>query len=226
MNTKSLRLGAILLCVIVAAGRNLQAQGLTATILGRVFDQSGAVVPGARIVATNVGTGYKQEGTTNESGFYSLPALPTGVYSVEATMQGFGTLKHSSVTLTTNQQVVIDLTLSPGTMEQTVEVKSEAQILQTQEATVNAKIYLDQIENLPLNSRSPFELGLMAPSTQVSRQQSGPAMQLTINAQNANGFKLMFDGLEAGIGGDAQYWAGNNFNLSVTSLDAIQEGPV
>jgi len=223
MNTKSLRLGATLLCIIVAMAGNLQAQGLTATILGRVFDQSGAVVPGARIVVTNVGTGYKQEAVTNESGSYTLPALPTGTYSVEATMQGFGTLRQSSVTLTTNQQVVIDLTLTPGTMEQTIEVKSETQILQTQEATVNAKIYLDQIQNLPLNSRSPFELGLMAPSTQVSRQQSGSAMQLTINAQNANGFKLMFDGMEAGIGGDAQYWAGNNFNLSVTSLDAIQE---
>jgi hypothetical protein len=108
-------------------------------------------------------------------------------------------------------------------MEQTIEVKGESQSLQTQEATVNAKIYLDQIETYSLNSRSPFELGLMAPSTQISRQQSGSAMQLTINAQNANGFKLMFDGMEAGIGGDAQYWAGNNFNLSVTSLDAIQE---
>src|SRR4026209_1359821 len=112
MNTKSLRLGAILLCVIVGVGQNLQAQGLTATILGRVFDQSGAVVPGARIVATKVGTGYKQEGITNESGYYTLPALPTGTYVVEATMQGFGTLKHSAIILTTNQQVVIDLTLS------------------------------------------------------------------------------------------------------------------
>jgi hypothetical protein len=91
MNTKSLRLGVTLLCIIVAMAGNLQAQGLTATILGRVFDQSGAVVPGARIVVTNLGTGYKQEAVTNESGSYTLPALPTGPYSVEATMQGFGT---------------------------------------------------------------------------------------------------------------------------------------
>ena len=45
----------------------------------------------------------------------------------------------------------------------------------------------------------------------------------TINGQNVNGYKLMFDGMEAGIGGDAQYFAGNNFNLSITSVDAIQE---
>src|SRR5687768_17124187 len=102
MNTKSLRLG-ILLCLIISLAENLQAQGLTVTILGRVFDQSGAVVPGARILATNLGTGYKQEAITNESGSYTLPALPTGTYSVEATMQGFGTLRQSSVTLTTNQ---------------------------------------------------------------------------------------------------------------------------
>jgi Carboxypeptidase regulatory-like domain/TonB dependent receptor len=222
MNTATLRLGVILLC-LASLGENLRAQGLTAAILGRVFDQSGAVIPGARVTAINAAIGYRQESISNESGFFKLPALPTGVYSLEASMQGFGTLKQGPITLSTNQQMSVDLTLSPGAMEQTIEVVGQAQSLQTQDASVNSKIYLDQIQNLPLNSRSPYELALMAPSTQISRQQSGPAMQLTINGQNANGFKLMFDGMEAGIGGDAQYWAGNNFNLSVTSLDAVQE---
>jgi hypothetical protein len=229
MDTKNLRLKAIFgslvwcsICLVSLAG-NLHAQGLTGTISGRVLDQSGAVVREARVVATNQDTGYSRESTTSEAGFFSLPALPYGVYSLEASATGFKTLKQGPMTLNSTQQISVDLALTPGAVQEFVEVKGVVQSLQTQEAATKAQVYLDQVENLPLNSRSPFELGLLGPSIQTSHQQSGPAVQYTINGQNTNGYKLMFDGIEAGIGGDAQYYAGNNFNLSITSVDAIQE---
>ncbi len=225
MKPKTLCLRAFigyLLCYMSLAG-NLHSQGLTATLTGRILDQSGGSIAGTRIVATHADTGYTKEVTTSESGSYSLTALPVGVYSIEASMKGFKTLKKTPVTLNANQQLALDFTLSPGSVEQSIEVNSDVQYIQTQDATVNAKVYIDQAQNLPLNSRSPFELALLSPSISVSKQQSGPAMQFNINGSNANGYKLSFDGMEAGIGGDAQYWAGNNFNLSITSLDAIQE---
>ncbi len=229
METKNLRLKAIvgslvwcLVCLLSLPG-NLHAQGLTGTIIGRVLDQSGAVIRGARVVATNQDTGYSRESETTEAGFYSLPALPYGLYSIEASAQGFKTLKQGPMTLNSTQQLSVDLALTPGAVAETVEVKGIVQALQTQDAASKAQVYLDQVQNLPLNSRSPFELGLLGPSIQTSHQQSGPAVQYTINGQNANGYKLMFDGMEAGIGGDGQYYAGNNFNLSITSVDAIQE---
>ena len=201
----------------------LNAQSLTARIVGRVIDQSGAVVQGARVVATNEATGYRRESATTEAGFYSLPALPYGVYWLEATAKGFKTVKQGPLTLNSTQQLSVDVTLVPGTLQETVNVEATMQALQTQEAATKAQVYLDQVQNLPLNSRSPFELGLLGPSIQTNHQQSGPAVQYTINGQNVNGYKLMFDGMEAGIGGDAQYYAGNNFRLSITSVDAIQE---
>jgi hypothetical protein len=202
---------------------NLSAQVITGTIVGQVKDQTGAVLPGATVSATNLGTGYHREATTSSSGTYSLPALPNGSYSLEVTAKGFKTVRQGPVTLNSNQQLSLDLALSPGSVSETVTVSADAAHVQTQEGTVKAQIYLDQVQNLPMNSRSPFELGLLAPSIQSNRQQSGPAVQYTINGQNANGYKLAFDGAEVGIGGDAQYFAGNNFNLSITSLDAIQE---
>jgi Carboxypeptidase regulatory-like domain/TonB dependent receptor-like, beta-barrel len=229
MDTKTPHMKAIFgylvccsVCLFSFVG-NLHAQGLTGSIIGRVSDQSGAVIQGARVVATNNNTGYNRESTTNQDGFYSLPALPYGVYSLEASANGFKTLKQGPMTLNSTQQLSIDLLLTPGAVAETVEVKGIGQTIQTQEAATKAQVYLDQVQNLPLNSRSPFELGLLGPSIQTNHQQSGPAVQYTINGQNVNGYKLMFDGMEAGIGGDAQYYAGNNFNLSITSVDAIQE---
>lgn len=229
MATKTLDLktivGYLVLCLVclVSLGGVLHAQGTTGNIIGRVLDPSGAVLQGARVVATNNDTGYSKETTADASGFYSLDALPNGVYTLEASASGFKTLKQGPITLNSTAQLSVDVTLTPGALQETVEVKSDAQRLQTQEATVKSQIYLDQVQNLPLNSRSPFELGLLSPSIQTNRQQSGPAVQYTINGQNVNGYKLMFDGVEAGIGGDAQYWAGNTYNLSITSVDAIQE---
>lgn len=211
-----------LVCIVSLAG-NLHAQGLTGSIIGRVSDPSGAVIQGARVVVTNNDTGYTREANTTDAGFYSLQALPYGVYSLEVSSTGFKTLKQGPITLNSNQQLSIDLSLTAGAVQESVQVTGTAQSLQTQESATKSQVYLDQVQNLPLNSRSPFELGLLGPSIQTSHQQSGPAVQYTINGQNANGYKLMFDGMEAGIGGDAQYYAGNNFNLSITSVDAIQE---
>ena len=229
MDTKALHLRVMfgypvwcLVCLVSLAG-NLHSQVLTGSIIGRISDQTGAVILGAHVVATNNDTGYSQESVTKEGGLYSLPALPYGVYSLEVSAKGFKTLKQGPMTLNSTQQLSVDLSLTPGSVQETIEVKGQAQSLQTEEAATKAQVYLDQVENLPLNSRSPFELGLLGPSIQTNHQQSGPSVQYTINGQNVNGYKLMFDGMEAGIGGDAQYFAGNNFNLSITSVDAIQE---
>ena len=202
---------------------SLPAQVITGTFVGQIRDNTGAVIAGAKVAATNVDTGFRQEAMTSNVGTYSIPALPNGTYMVEASATGFKTLKKGPIVLNSNQQLAVDLVLPAGGVGESIEVKGDAERIQTQESTVKAQVYLDQVRNLPLNSRSPFELGLLGPSIQTNRQQSGPAVQYTINGQNVNGYKLMFDGNEAGIGGDAQYWAGNNFNLSITSVDAIQE---
>jgi hypothetical protein len=225
LTLKAAAFGYSVCCLVflLSLAGSLHSQTLTGSISGRITDQTGAVIQGARVLATNKETGYSLDATTTEGGFYVLPTLPYGVYSIEASAKGFKTLKQGSITLTSNQQLSLDLTLPTGASQETVEVKGEVQSLQTQEAATKAQVYLDQVDNLPLNSRSPFELGLLGPSVQTNHQQSGASVQYTINGQNVNGYKLMFDGMEAGIGGDAQYFAGNNFNLSITSVDAIQE---
>ena len=226
MNIKSFRLGRIfgcLVCLVFLAG-NLQAQKSDAgSISGRVMDQSGAVVPGADVVVTDATTAFSQAAVSDDIGLYHFSALRVGTYSVSASLVGFQTVKQDNIAVSAGAQVSLDFTLSPGQISETVEVTSTTQRLQTQENTVKGKIFLDQVQNLPLNSRSLFELGLLNPSVYTSFQQSGAAMQYNMNGQNAMGYYLMHDGVEAGIGGDGQYYAGNNFFMSVMSVDAIQE---
>src|SRR5689334_20908733 len=86
------------LCVLLLLP-SLSAQVITGTIVGQVRDQTGAVLPGATVSATNLGTGYHRESARSASGTYSLPALPSGSYSVEVTAKGFKTVRQGPVTL-------------------------------------------------------------------------------------------------------------------------------
>src|ERR1041384_7170558 len=87
----SARLIAVLLFawVVFTAGR-APAQVTTATILGTVYDPSGAAIPGATVTAANVATGLKYKTTAGSDGSYVLPLLPiTGSYTVEVEARGF-----------------------------------------------------------------------------------------------------------------------------------------
>ena len=77
---------------VLVPQERVDAQVTTATFLGLVHDSSGAVVPGATVVATNRGTGVPREAVTDARGEFVLSALPNGPYSIRIEMPGFKTL--------------------------------------------------------------------------------------------------------------------------------------
>ena len=79
-------------CLLLANGP-AHAQMSTGTILGQVTDPTGAVVPGAKVTATNVDTSSSRSGTTNAEGSYRFPAMPVGNYRIEVSKQGFKTVQ-------------------------------------------------------------------------------------------------------------------------------------
>src|SRR5438093_13086341 len=94
----------------------LAAQGVRATIVGRVTDDSGAVVPGAKITITNVGTNDSRSVIVNDSGEYAMPQLAPGQYTVTAEYAGFNKVVRSGIVLETGQQARIDIALKVGTV--------------------------------------------------------------------------------------------------------------
>jgi hypothetical protein len=118
----------------------LHAQIGRATITGTVADSTGAVVSAVDITATNVATGVTYKTTSNETGSYTVGALPVGPYSVSFSASGFKELVRSGLTLETGQIARLDVTLELGAVVQRMEVTAAVPMLQTETAVVSKNV--------------------------------------------------------------------------------------
>src|SRR5882762_9685020 len=105
---------------------------VTGSILGVVHDRTQAVVAGARIVATNVQTNFKQETVSTADGSYRILALPAGNYKLTATAPGFQQFTATNIDLKVNDQLRIDIALEVGSVQQEVSVSANAVQVETE----------------------------------------------------------------------------------------------
>ena len=101
----------VLICGLTSANAWAQA---TAQISGTVRDQSGAVLPGVEVTATQNDTGISRSAVSNETGSYVLTNLPIGPYRLEAALPGFRTYAQTGIVLQVNSSPVINVTLEVG----------------------------------------------------------------------------------------------------------------
>src|SRR5260370_30714742 len=162
---KSLWLGLVvmamvaLLCSVNAAW----GQDVTATITGTVTDTSGAALAGATVTAKEIDRGTIWTAQTNEAGIYSLLRVPIGKYGLKAEMKGFKTAVVPPFTLDLNQTARVDFKMAMGQVTETIEVTSEAPLLQADSAAVGTIIDAATNEALPLATRNYVHLTLLAP---------------------------------------------------------------
>jgi hypothetical protein len=150
-----------LLAVFLAA--ITQAQTFQAQLTGVVHDASGAVVPNARVTATNAATGANVSTESNDQGLYRLPALTPGQYKIAVSLKGFKTFEQGPITLQVNDTVEVPVTLQLGDSSEKVVVTANAEALETATANVGQVVNTRAIENLPLNVRDPMALIGLAP---------------------------------------------------------------
>src|SRR5690242_16057379 len=112
----------------------------TAQISGTVRDQSGAVLPGVEVTATQTDTGISRSAVTNETGSYVLSNLPLGPYRFEATLPGFRTFVQTGVVLQVNSNPVINPIMEIGQVAEQVEVQANASLVETRSTSVGAVI--------------------------------------------------------------------------------------
>src|SRR5215469_849452 len=139
------------------------AQDVTATITGTVTDPSGAALVGATVTARETQRGTVWTAHANEEGIYSLLRIPIGTYEVKAEMNGFKTAIHPSITLDLNQTARIDFKMAMGQLSDTIEVTSQAPLLQADNAVVATIIDAATNEALPLATRNYVQLTLLSP---------------------------------------------------------------
>src|SRR5437016_469537 len=139
------------------------AQAPVGQILGSLRDPSGAVVPGASIVVTNLGTRQHFDTRTNEVGDYLIGELPPGEYSVTASMAGFQQVVRTPVPLVAFQNARVDLTLALGFTTDTVVVSAEIPQIDTRSNTLGDVVDTRTITEMPISNRNVVALVNLTP---------------------------------------------------------------
>lgn len=148
---------------LIGVSTALQAQGVRATLVGRVTDESGALVPAAKITVTNAGTNEVRVAAPFADGEYSVPQLLPGEYMVSAEAAGFRKEVIKGVVLETGQSARLDIVLKVGAVTETVEVTASTPLISSENASVGSVVEQRRIVELPLNGRDYLQLAQMAP---------------------------------------------------------------
>jgi len=152
-----------LLCLSSAL---LLAQSTGGRVLGRVADPTGAVLANVKVTLINEATGVGTESSTNTTGDYVFPQVPVGSYRVEFDLAGFKKSIQKDVTVDLNQVVTVNSTMQVGQTQETVEVSSQAPLVDTTSTQLGAVMDSKQVTGLPLNARDTYQLLQLQPGVQ------------------------------------------------------------
>ncbi len=195
-----------------------QAQ-VKSTFTGIVTDPSGAAIPNANVTATNEGTNVSVSRKTGSEGFYTIPDLLPGLYTLKAEVQGFKTLVNAHVELTVGYTQRVDFKLQVGAVTQEVTVAGQAPAVDTETNRMSELVTAQQVQNIPLNGRNIFQLIQLAPgavnTTGLISEPGNRGFTTVVNGARVNMNGYLLDGItDKGLSG------GSNTQPSV---DSVQE---
>ena len=125
------------------------------------------LLPGVKVTLVNEATGVASSAQTNDTGDYSFPMCPWARYRLEFDLAGFKKDVHRGVALDLNQVVTLNVVLQIGATQETVEVTSEAPLVDTASTQLGAVMDQKQVSTLPLNSRDTYQLLQLQPGVQA-----------------------------------------------------------
>jgi Carboxypeptidase regulatory-like domain len=180
---------------------HLLGQAVTGSIVGTITDPTGAVVPGAMIVVTDISKGVTQTAQTNASGNYTVSRLIPDTYSVQATASGFSGAK-ASVTVDAGSTAQVDLAFQVAASGQTVTVTAGAPALQTESSDVANVLSSRQFQDLPNQNRNFTTFALLTPGVQRGSFSIDPTenpqgtQSLEVNGSNYGSLGYYLDGTD------------------------------
>src|SRR5271165_6164228 len=187
---------ALLLLPIAAAAQGTPAS----TIYGYVLDPDHRPIPAVRIAVEDPNTGATRSTSTNQQGFYSVPALQPGPYNLMIEATGFATIHQTGMVLEANQQARTDFSLKVGGTTESITVEGEAPLLNTSDATVSTLIGNQFVGNMPLNGRSFSTLIDLAPGVVLTPTNIYEQGQFSVNGQRPDANYFTVDGVSASLG--------------------------
>ena len=223
MSWQSKATGLVLLVMTALLASTAHAQFDSGQLTGSVRDAQGAVVPGASVKITHEATGVERTVVSDRSGYFVVPALTPGTYSVEVQLDGFRTFLKKGIKLDAASRVQVDASLELGPKTETVTVIGESTPLQTSTGQIAKTIEAKQIEDMMLNGRNPFMLAALKPGIRgVSIGQFSPnspfvAQGININGSRGDENQITYDGVTA------VRTRSSVASIGVPNVDSLQE---
>jgi hypothetical protein len=203
------------------------AQTTTATLSGTVTDPQNAAVPGAKITVINTETGATRNVVSDDTGSYTVPLLPPGLYRVTVEREGFTVIEVNNVVLSATERVVLPVSLAIGKVGETVNVSADAGqlLLQAESGERNETVTGNELKEMPLNGRNIVDMFRFLPGfspTNLGDQTSTQSNvfgsnNYSINGSRGNQFEINMDGNSVVRTG------ANNGTLVTANPDSIQE---
>ena len=188
--------------LFTAMPTTIAAQTLYGSVVGDVKDATGASVPGATVVVTNKNTGLVRQAVSDNTGHYNMSDVPAGDYSLKVSLQGFKSVEQTDVPVRINNITRIDVSLEIGALGETVTVKGEPPMLQTETAEVHSTLPGVELTNLPVplgrNYQQVYRMlpGFAPPSNSHSIP-TNPArsLEFTVNGTSDDQNNTRIDGV-------------------------------
>lgn len=153
----------VLTCVLaLVSAAPVAAQTFRGTILGTVTDPNGAVIPGAQVMAINIGTGIMRSTRTDDEGSYTITELPTGNYEVRVQASGFQRATVRGVVVEVSGDRRVDVPLSLSGVDTVVTIAPIAQV-ETTSNTLGGTITSKEVADLPVNGRDFTKFLVLVP---------------------------------------------------------------
>jgi hypothetical protein len=212
---------------------NAFSQTNEGSISGNVVDPTGALIPGAKVVAKGIGTGATYTTFSTSAGSYDLPNVRIGTYNVTVTAPGFQTNQINNVTVQVATKSTLNVMLQPGNVTQTVTVNGEAPTVETQSADIGTVVTTQQVLDLPLalgstvqSMRSPEAFVFLTPGTVgpgtngagSNGASTGGPFESKISGGQNYGTEVLLDGAST-----YRSENGSSFDETAPSVEALSE---
>ena len=218
MGTQSFNRLALTVAILVAASTIAYAQGgITSTLAGTIVDGSGAVIPGADVVARHNATGTVHAAVTSEQGTFNIPAVVPGKYTVTVSLSGFKTVVLNDVEVNAGVPASVRAVLEVGQLAETVTVEAASSLVQTQTSAVSTTVHVGQIMSLPATSRNVLDFVAFLPGVNTP----GGTRDSTVNGLPQSTINITLNGIN--IQDNTLKSTDGFFAIVQPRLDAIEE---
>jgi hypothetical protein len=229
MHRKSTLARAVLLAIVALSFTISAFAQFKASIQGTVTDSTGAVISGAAVTVTNIETNKTQKVTTGNDGFYRVPELPPGKYTVTVELQGFKKKILKDLTLNAEAPLGVNVVLETGQISEAVTINASetAATPQTENANIDRAITTREIQRIPQAGRDPYELIRLTPGVigDGARDGSGNAVFLPNGAGPGGSNSSIFQTEnQVQVSANGQRVSANNFQIDGVSVNSLGFG--